>query len=50
MEAGNAAQLSVPQWIGRTPHEPLTTGSKALVPDRNAFYLPPSGFESDEHW
>ncbi len=48
MEAGNAARLVEPQWIGRVPHEPLEPGTKPLVPDRDPFYLAPAGYEHAE--
>ncbi len=48
MDVGNAAWASEPQWIGRTPHEPLAPNARPLVPDSDPFYVPPAGFEHAE--
>lgn len=48
MNAGDAARLTEPQWIGRTPHQDMVPGTKPIVPDRDPFYLPPPGFEHAE--
>jgi len=45
MDIGNAARIAEPEWIGSTPHEPLTPNARPRVPDRDPFYVPPAGFE-----
>jgi hypothetical protein len=47
MDPGTAARAvdAEPLWIGAAPHEPLTSGSRPVRPDRDPFYLPPAGYE-----
>ncbi|HZU49447.1 MAG TPA: lipase family protein, partial [Mycobacterium sp.] len=33
------------QWLGRAPHENARRGERPLVPSRDPFYIPPSGYE-----
>jgi triacylglycerol lipase len=34
-----------PEWIGRAPHEELERGHRPVLPSRDPFFTPPSGFQ-----
>jgi triacylglycerol lipase len=37
-----------PEWIGRAPHEDLQRGRGPVLPSKDPFYQPPSGFQHAE--
>jgi alpha-beta hydrolase superfamily lysophospholipase len=45
MDSGSAAASRDAEWIGRPPHEELSRTARAVLPDADPFYLPPTGFE-----
>ena len=45
MDLGIAAGGSDTRWIGQPPHEDLQHGIRAVVPDEDPFYQPPSGYQ-----
>jgi hypothetical protein len=34
-----------PEWIGRAPHEDIQRGHRPVLPSRDPFFTPPSGFQ-----
>ncbi|HEX2213966.1 MAG TPA: lipase, partial [Mycobacterium sp.] len=44
MTLGNVAPAAGPEWIGQAPHEELARGSRPVVPTKDPFYEPPTGF------
>lgn len=48
MTLGSAAGAVSPEWIGRAPHEDLERGARPVLPSRDPFYQPPTGFEHAE--
>jgi fermentation-respiration switch protein FrsA (DUF1100 family) len=45
MDLGSAARSTGAEWIGQPIHEDLLRKSRPLVPAKDPFYEPPSGFE-----
>jgi alpha-beta hydrolase superfamily lysophospholipase len=45
MDYGSAAASTGAEWIGQPPHEELKRKSRPLLPSKDPFYEPPSGFE-----
>lgn len=44
MTLGNAAPAAGADWIGQAPHEELARGARPVVPTKDPFYEPPTGF------
>ena len=44
MTSASASPPSVPEWIGRAPHEDLVRGRRPVLPSKDPFHTPPAGF------
>lgn len=45
MDSGSLASTTGPDWIGRPPHEPLQRKARPVLPSKDPFYQPPSGYQ-----
>ncbi|OFJ51468.1 lipase family protein [Mycolicibacterium grossiae] len=45
MDLGSAAEATGAEWIGVAPHQGLEAEERPQLPERDAFYTPPAGFE-----
>ncbi|CRZ14506.1 lipase family protein [Mycolicibacterium neworleansense] len=48
MDLGSTASVSAAEWIGRAPHEHLDPAARPVLPHKDAFYVPPAGFQHAE--
>ena len=45
MDLGNVARDTGAEWIGQPPHQDVSPRTRPVLPTRDPFYAPPSGFE-----